>query len=357
MAWFDEPDIMVAVVALGASLASAAITAVFARRNDEKLKRLENELETSKAEQDARRDYEYEAKKRLYQEYEPLAFQLQELSISALSRLKNIARDASLGKLGPTDGWLSDMRSYYLISNVYRILAPFVAFRLMQRRLTGFDLKLNPNFSTQYRLMRILYSTFSKDFDFADLDPKLQYDPYLEGLHDPVLREPANSQREIESEKLRIDSPEKYRQQGIVRGQVDNVVEGLIEFDEYDKIYRIISFGQFEKRLESEEEYSYLYDDIFYIFLDFHPGTRPILWRILVTQAIIYKILLESSRYGVNEMPPITTLIANSVSKNFCKEFDWRKEGEKKERPAEYVYEEPFKVAQTYLQHAVSESY
>jgi hypothetical protein len=61
--WFEEPDIIVAFIALGASLASAAITAVFTKRNDEKLKRLESELEISRAERDACRDYEYEAKK------------------------------------------------------------------------------------------------------------------------------------------------------------------------------------------------------------------------------------------------------------------------------------------------------
>jgi hypothetical protein len=35
------------------------------------------QLDIEKAEHDARRDYEYEARKRLYQEYEPIFFQLQ----------------------------------------------------------------------------------------------------------------------------------------------------------------------------------------------------------------------------------------------------------------------------------------
>jgi hypothetical protein len=140
----------VSFVALAVSVTTGIITAVFARLNDEKMRRLENELETKKAELDAPRHYEYEAKKKLYQECEPLMFQLQGLSIITLLRIRNLARDASVGHLGSPDGWLSDMTSYYAINNVYKILTPFCLFRLMQRRLTSFDLRLNPNFNTQY---------------------------------------------------------------------------------------------------------------------------------------------------------------------------------------------------------------
>ena len=51
-------------------------------------------LNKRKSEQDARRDYEYEARKRLYQECEPLFFKLVETSETALTHIKNMAKRA-----------------------------------------------------------------------------------------------------------------------------------------------------------------------------------------------------------------------------------------------------------------------
>jgi hypothetical protein len=337
-------------------VATGVISAIFARVNNEKMKRLENELETRKAEEDARRDYEYEAKKRLYQEYEPLMFQLQGLSTIALRRIRNLARDARVGHLGSVDGWLSDMTSYYAINNVYKILTPFCVFRLMQRRLTSFDLRLNPNFNTQYLLLKQLYDIFSKDFDLADIDPKLPYDPHLQGRIDTSLSKLTDEERTIKSRELRTESPEEYRQQGIVWSRFDHLIENLIEYDEHAGTYGIISFGQFEKKLEIEE-FSDLFDYIFYIFDNFHPATRPITWRILIVQVIMYKILLETFRYCSESLPPIASLISNSDSQEFREKFDWRNEEEKKSELTKYDYEEPFKVAQIYIQNAVSEMY
>jgi uncharacterized protein YxeA len=77
-------DIIIAIITSVISLVTAAVTAIFTRKNDSRLKYLENKLAIERAEQDARRDYEYEARKRLYQECEPILFQFAELSESAL---------------------------------------------------------------------------------------------------------------------------------------------------------------------------------------------------------------------------------------------------------------------------------
>jgi hypothetical protein len=57
------------------------------------LEKIKNDLEIKKDEQAARRDYEYEARKRLYQECEPILFQFVELSESALKRIYALARN------------------------------------------------------------------------------------------------------------------------------------------------------------------------------------------------------------------------------------------------------------------------
>ena len=67
-------DIVLAIIALISSVITAAVAAFFARKNETRLRRLENDLAIKRAELDARRDYEYEARKRLYQECEPILF-------------------------------------------------------------------------------------------------------------------------------------------------------------------------------------------------------------------------------------------------------------------------------------------
>lgn len=158
----SESDIPVAIITFLSSVVVALITSKLTLRNDERLKRLEQALNKKQTEDKARLDYEYEAKKRLYQEYEPLIFQMQESSESALNRIMNLARDSRNGYLRP-GGWLSDMKSYYLRSTIYRIFAPMVLFKLMRARLTLFDLNLNSQFNNQYLLAKILYRTFAKD--------------------------------------------------------------------------------------------------------------------------------------------------------------------------------------------------
>ena len=267
-------------------------------------------------------DYEYEAKKRLYQEYEPLLFQLHELSESALTRIINISRDASNGYLTSNNSWFSNKKSYYLLSTIYRILAPMVIFKLMRRRLTLFDLKLNFYFNTQYTLAKILYRTFSKDFKIASVLPNIDYYPYDD-----------------------YKTPKQSRRQGIVIGIIDNLTEALIEYDENDKIYRIMSYGNFEKRLFEDSEFYKLFDEIFTIFVDFHPKEEPVLWRILIIQALIHKLLLTNR-------PERELKIEESYFYQILhveeKKFDWRTEDEKKINLKTNT-EQDFKAASKYV--------
>ena len=62
------------LVLIGSVIAAVAsiIAALISARNQKKLKKMEE----YRAEQDARREYEYEARKRVYREFEPLIFML-----------------------------------------------------------------------------------------------------------------------------------------------------------------------------------------------------------------------------------------------------------------------------------------
>jgi hypothetical protein len=329
LTWFDQPEVQAAIVTFIASILVAIITAKLTLKNDERIKHLEKNLEKQQSEDKARLDYEYEAKKRLYQEYEQLLFQLHELSESTLIRIMNLTRASRNGHLS-NNSWLSKKEDYYLRSRAYRILAPMVIFKLMQRRLTLFDLKLNSYFNTQYVLAKILYLTFAKAFNIAATIPEIDYYPFSD-------------------EKTHKQS----RRQDIVIGIIDNLLEELIEYDDHNKIYRIMSYGNFEKRLCEDRKFSNLFDNIFDIFLDFHPKEEPVLWRILIIQSLIHKLLLsntEEQQLKIDENHFYQILYEDE------KKFDWRTEDDKKNISKERV-EQEFKAAAKYLVETLNNSY
>ena len=77
---FDTAAVIAAII----SGAISILSILMSKRNEIALEKIKNDLEIKKDEQTARRDYEYEARKRLYQECEPILFQFAELSESAL---------------------------------------------------------------------------------------------------------------------------------------------------------------------------------------------------------------------------------------------------------------------------------
>lgn len=285
-------------------------------------------------------DYEYEAQKRLYQEYEPLLFQLHELSVSTLIRIWNLTRASRKGKLS-TNSLLSKKEDYYLRSMTYRILAPMVIFKLMQRRLTLFDLKLNSYFKIQYTLAKILYLIFAKAYNIAATIPDLNYNPFGDDK-----------------------THKQSRKQDIVIGIIDNLLEALIEYDNQDKIYRIMSYGKFENQLADDSRFSNLFDNIFDIFLDFHPNKERVLWRILLIQSLIHKLLLSNPEELQQKIDEELQQKIDEIDKSFFykilyedeEKFDWRTEDDK-ENISNKIVEQEFKAAAKYLKVTLTDSY
>ena len=202
MAEFDIASITIAVISACISLLSLYIT----RNHNTELEKLKGKLAIEKDEQGAIRDYEYEARKRMYQEFEPILFLLVEHSESAIFRIFEIARAGRNGKLEPNVGWFGGNGEGYIFSStIYRLLLPLAVFRLMQRKLTIYDLDLVSSYKIQYLLSKQLYTSFSRDFDLAEYQPVLDYNPYKA------------SQQDIDA------FPEKYRKQGIYANLVDSL--------------------------------------------------------------------------------------------------------------------------------------
>ena len=164
------------------------------------------------------------------------------------------------------------------------------AFKLLQRRLTTIDLELDQSINIQYSLAKNLYYTFSSALDLARSEPSIPYDPDQIGLE-------LNNKTESERMESRTKYPEKYWLQGLKVGRLDILTENLI-FSEGNVIPRIKSFGEFEQeffgkgnRTEASEDNEF--EVFFTLFCFFHPKTRPVLWRVLISQAYLYKAIIN----------------------------------------------------------------
>ncbi len=295
-------------------------------KNEREIEFLRNKSAEERSENDARRSYEFEARKRLYSEYEPLLFQLLESADVALHRIQSLARTAKNGDLNE-NGWLSHFE-YYFKSTIYMVFAPVAIYQIMRKKLTLVDVTVDKSIGLRYKLAKQLYVSFTDDYEFAKLHRGIDYKADLN-----------------DSGKLRNDNPVKYWKQGLPMGLLDKTIELLIGKDKDGKEY-LISYGEFDRKVTADwadktvEPYS-ARD----VFLLFHPKNRPVLWRLLVTQSVIYKALIQLKELELND---ITSETLNSVLLKYTKEdialFTWSNDA-----ADENEIEEPFKVAMEYL--------
>ncbi len=325
--------IAAAALSFTVSILTAVLSYAFNRKNQHDLERLRAELEEKRRERDALRDYEYEARKRLYHECGPLLLQLMEMSENGLRRIAGLARTASQGDLGPQKpSWLAEPQSYYHQSTAYWLLAPLAVVKLLQRRLTLNDFSLDRRIFTQYTLAKELYDSFSADFRLARRDPVLAYDPEGQGAKDK-----------------RKANPSVYWKQGIHRGLVDIASEALIAV-EPGTVGRVKSYGEFEQEYQTENSpVNRAFRRLEHFVLHFHPAARPVLWRMLIVQAHLYRaILLTHEGPGRQPGPPLSIPAKDRTA------YDWRtaseRGGQVEERAA---LGEPFELAEAYLRERV----
>jgi len=280
--------IVVAVVAACASIGAAVVTQILGRRTSKSLAQLSARLAEEAKAGDARIDYEYEAKKRLYEECEPLLFQTIELAETARARIKSLARTAKSKHIrSDGSGWL-DERGYYFTSTAYQLLAPMTSLKILQRRLTAIDLSLEPRIRLQYEMLKLLFISFASDFELAACSPELLYEPDRTDDDQP------------DRDELLLRDPAAFARQGLYRGTLDVVVEALVHSKDRPNDgapvggERCKSFGEFLKEFEDEE--STIHSIVPYldeVFTGFHPQRKPVLWRVLVSQALLYDEFLE----------------------------------------------------------------
>lgn len=170
----DSVSVSALVVALVGAV--SGITAAFlAARAQQRVVRLTASLGEQRAESDARRSYEYEARKRLYSVYEPLRVRLLDCTDNAVRQIVDL-----VGRPGPGRPGYSSAE-YRLNATIYYLLAPLVVSRTIERRLTLVDLGLDARIHTEFMLAQAICRSLTNEFQAAQLEPMLPYSPYVQG--------------------------------------------------------------------------------------------------------------------------------------------------------------------------------
>jgi hypothetical protein len=344
-----SPTVVGAIITAAVSFVVAMASAWFSRRNSIAVKKLEK----AQAEDNARISYNYEALKRLYTVCEPLLFQAMDQAEDACTRICSLAKCARNGQLrSDGSGWLATPHEYYFKSTVYSLLAPITTFSILQRRLTTIDLSLDADVRAKYELLKVVFFAFSKDWDLAAFGgeaSRLEYDRNKTDVGEPGRDE------------LLRDFPERYAPQGLYRGVIYLVAETLIpDASESNGVpgttpaQRCMTFGEFQRewdRAESERipfaqramaRLSYsrrqhsamvpVFRDLVDLLGGFHPKRKPVLWRLLISQYLLYRALAG----GTLSLTPLT--------EHETKVFDWRSAKDRGED-----VQQPLTVAQAFV--------
>jgi hypothetical protein len=211
---------------------------------------------------------------------------------------------------------------------MYKLMAPLVVFRLIQQRLTFIDVTLDVHIANQYRLLKLLYLTFTDPYDFAAIDPKLEYKPDVEDWR-----------------PKREENEQVYWRQGLYLGSLDNSIDALIVTDQNGKS-RLKTFGEFDSEFTDENSNTH---KMFLTFADvlygFHPQRRPVLWRMLFTQTLIYEKMIESQ---ATSKETSTRVGLSAISPSLpTGDLDWRDSSSNVSSDEALLI--PKKVAQEYL--------
>ena len=243
--------------------------------SNKKLENLRFALTEAHDESSARRAYEFETRKRLYTELDPLLFQLREQSESALFRIYGLAKSARTGKLLPEGSTKAANRLHggsgsYLPSTRYRFMVPLATYRLCQQSLTAVDLSLDETLRRQYLLAKMLYRSWSDGDEIAEI----AVDGRDRLLYDPDSKSP----------DLAVSM-----QQHLSVQKIERIIEALIVQQQPEEARRCVTLGEFFKAYESREPIFFgAVEPLRDLFVAFNPGSRPVLWRLIIVHAYLY---------------------------------------------------------------------
>lgn len=219
----------------------------------------------------ADREYNLEARKRLYQAIGPLRFQLLVACRDAASRIRGH---------GTREQYSMDMRGYYGRSTLYRLLRPISISELIERQMSYADFSVDPTAIELLRFKRAVFSALTRG-EVALNHPDLDWTDQIEHVVYDILSRAAN---------VLIIS--------------DNGTERVMQFSEFD------SFVEDRSHLER-------LSPLPEILGDFRISRKPIFWLRLVCFGYICNEFVRTAGHGIGFQPrPYDLSDMLSASKN-----------------------------------------
>jgi hypothetical protein len=143
---------------------------------------------------------------------------------------------------------------------------------MIERELTLVDLGLDARIHTEFMLAQGICRSLADEFQAAQLDPMLPYTPYVHGWREK-----------------RVECPQRFRRQGLPLGRLNTVLDALL-VSRPGGVETLTTFGEFEPLMAGLDA-----DDVRSglgaardLFVEFSAVTRPVLWRVLVIQVLLY---------------------------------------------------------------------
>jgi hypothetical protein len=319
-----SPTILTALVAAVAAIVVALINTVVALRGQRALRIQQEEIATltdkfqrRRSRSEAWMEYQFEARRRLYDQCEPLFFQLADASDYALRKCHDLAKPHVWKELEPrrenldAQGHWMLCDSTELIATAHALFTPIVVFCLLRERMTQVDFSLDRGVWFRYLLARQLYETFQDDFVLAAIEPRLKYDPLTSDWR-----------------KKRLENPAIYWWQGISRGRLERAVHHLTVEGSTIGTRRVINFGEFEDfyrkvfrsdDLIAQKTLGIACNPLYHFTLP----TRPVFWRIFIAQIHLHCALRRPPPSDIASLAADAARMKKFLRLENYREFDW----------------------------------
>jgi hypothetical protein len=266
--WDMDPAVVVALITGLVSLLVAVFsvtftahvqtkTAVDKAATDVRLTQLNASLTQQRDEEAARRDYTYDARKRLYAEVNPLLFSLRELCEGSSWRVRRIVSENILVCSGNR-----------VRTTAQRLAAPLVVAQEIQRHMTAVDLRVDPITKAQYIVSRELLWNLHEGKKIAKVDPLIPY------VGEGASYEPRQHLTFAQLQRL-VDAFTKPEENGTKSGT-----------------RRPLKLSELEDQ-KADEDIADVLHRMATLFASASASSTPVLWRLLIAQVSLMHVFVD----------------------------------------------------------------
>ena len=191
-----------------------------------------------------------------------------------------ITRDLSI------DGWMG-CESDTLINTLYYIFIPTVIFKLYSKLIYRNFVFLDWKTRFQFLTLEAVADSFLSDDIIADIEPGIEYTPRVPGWR-----------------QKRQQTPHAFWWQGLSEDRLENAIAEFLKDNEgYVSIFSRIDFQAKYRRIyngnksQSQQNIGLAANALY----GFCPRDRPVFWRLLIIQALLYKAIIRSQDNSIGQ--------------------------------------------------------